>query len=136
MIVTVGDAVQTAFLPVLAPLGYVLAESTDDGATFESPLVVVAARYVPRDGELAVYVAPKDGGQRVQLLLYLRAIQSDAAARLGPAVAESEADAAKLAVLFAAGLSDAETLLRAESHAVRKARDLRWWNADEAGELT
>jgi hypothetical protein len=133
---TVGDAIEAAFTPVLVPLGYILDERSADGATFKSPLSAVVARYVPRDGELTVYVEPMDGGERIQLLLYLRAIRSEAARQLGEAVAESEDEAAKQAGIFAAGLRDAGPLLIGDASAVRDARDLRWWNANQPADLT
>jgi hypothetical protein len=133
---SVGDAIEAAFSRVLVPLGYQLDERSAQSATFESPLAAVVARYVQRDGELAVYVEPKDGGEPIQLLLYLRAVGSDAATQLGDAVAETEEEAARQAELFASGLKDAEPLLRAEETAVQQARKLRWWSANPPADLT
>lgn len=121
------------FLPALAPLGFQLAIVSDDGVEFDGALVRFEARYVPRDGELAVYVIPHESGERLQLLLYLRAIRSKAASELGAAVAESAEGALRDAKTYAAALPEVAKLLTGDASELDRARNLRWWDAPAEG---
>ena len=115
------------FLPALSRLGFELANISDDGVQFEGALVRFETRYVPRDGELAVYVIPHECGERLQLLMYLRAIQSSAASKLGGAVAESSEEALKMAEVYATALPEAARLLTGDEIELHRARNLRWY---------
>jgi hypothetical protein len=117
------------FLPALAPLGFQLASVSDNSAAFDGPLVRFEARYVPRDGELAVYVMPHASGERLQLLMYLRGIRSAAASKLGDAVAESGEDALRDAKTYATALPEVTKLLTGDPAELQRARNLRWWAA-------
>ena len=123
----VGDAVGAQFGAVLGPLGFAMVESDASGATFESGRTRVTGYYVPRDGELAVYVTRIGGSSKVHLLLYLRAEKTVTAERLGDAVAETEADAIGQVPLYAAGLAEAANLLSGEAEELDRASRLRWW---------
>ena len=125
----IGKALAAIFLPALAPLGFQLANVADDGVQFRGARVSVEARYVPRDGELAVHVIPHDSGERLQLLIYLRAIQSSAASKLGDAVAESAEEALRDAQTYATALPEVTKLLAGDASEVERARQLRWWDA-------
>jgi hypothetical protein len=57
-------------------------------------------------------------------------VERSAATQLAEAVAQSEDEAARQVRLFGAGLPETAPLLRAESAAVKEARELRWWNAN------
>jgi len=123
----IGEALAATFLPALAPLGFELLRTSDDGVQFEGALVGFEARYVPRDSELAVYVIPRESEQRIQLLMYLRAIGSSAASKLGDAVAESAEDALRIAEAYATALPEAAKLLRGDAVEIHRARNLRWY---------
>src|SRR4051812_2349502 len=103
---TLGQAIVAAFEPVLAPLGYRLVSSGGDRASFASEDITLTAKLEPRDGELGVYLQPHDGGDRIQLLMYLRSIGFADAPRLAE-VADTEADALPHVPIFARGLSAA-----------------------------
>lgn len=96
---------------------------------FDGARVRFEAAFVPRDGELAVYVIPHDGTQRLQLLLYLRAVGSQVVAGLGEAVAESAEAALRHATIYAAAIPDAALLLVGDPAELARARNLRWWDA-------
>ena len=117
------------FKDALSPLGFELARVSDDGVQFESAMVRFEANYVPRDGELAVYVIPHESGERLQLLMYLRSIKSSTASKLGDAVAESAAAALRIAETYAAALHEATTLLNGEASELDRARTVRGWGA-------
>jgi hypothetical protein len=124
----VGEALAVTLLPALAPLGFRLVSVSENGAEFDGSLVRFEARYVSEDGDLAVHVIPHDTGERLQLLMYLRAIRSTAASKLGDAVAESADDALRNARTYAASLPDVTKLLAGDPAELDRARDLRWWN--------
>jgi hypothetical protein len=123
-----GEAIRTTFAPGLEALGFHLVAVLEDGVRFDGECVGFEARYVPRDGDLAVYLIPHDSGHRLSLLLYLRAIRSDVATRLGAAVAESSDEALQIAREYATALPEASKLLTGDPAELARARDLRWWN--------
>ena len=126
-----AEAVRAAFAPGLEALGFHLVDMLEDGVQFDGERVGFEARYVPRDGELAVYLIPHDSGDRLSLLLYLRAIRSDVATRLGMAVAESSDEAMQMAREYATALPEASKLLTGDPGELARARDLRWWNVPD-----
>jgi hypothetical protein len=123
-----AEAIRAAFAPGLGALGFHLVDVVEDGVRFDGERVGFEARYVPRDGELAIYLIPHDSGDRLSLLLYLRAIGSDVATRLGEAVAESSDEALQIAREYASALPEASKLLTGDPAELARARDLRWWN--------
>ena len=125
----IGEALASIFKPALSPLGFELASVADDGVQFEGAMVRFEARYVPLDGELAVYVIPRETGERLQLHMYLRAIKSSAASKLGDAVAESAEVALRIAETYAAALPEATTVLNGEASELDRARTARLWGA-------
>ena len=116
------------FLPRLEPLGFGSPEVSEDAVLFDGAQVRFEAAYVPRDGELAVYVVPHGMDERLQLLLYLRAIGSPAASDLGEAIAESAEAALRHALIYAAAIPDAALLLVGDPAELARARSLRWWD--------
>jgi hypothetical protein len=85
----IGVALAAAFAPPLEALGFAPPVIADDSVRFNGAVVRFEAKYEPRHGELAVYVIPIGSDERIQLLMYLRAIRSPAAVDLGDAVADS-----------------------------------------------
>lgn len=122
-----AEAIRAVFAPGLEALGFHLVDVLEDGVRFDGERVGFEARYVPRDGDLAVYVLPHDSGHRHSLLLYLSAIGSEVATRLGDAVAESSDEALQIAREFATALPDAAKLLTGDPAELARARDIRWW---------
>ena len=116
------------FEPGLTNLGFRLADELDDGVRFDGDRVRFEARYVPRDGDLAVYIIPHDTGERLSLLLYLRAVWSDAWVRLGDAVAESSDQALSIGRTYADALPEAAKLLAGDQTELARARGQRWWD--------
>jgi hypothetical protein len=125
------EAIRAAFAPGLEALGFHLVDVLEDGVRFDGKRVGFEARYVPRDGELAVYLMPHDSGGRLSLPLYLSAIGSDVAAGLGAAVAESSDEALQIARAYATALPEAAKLLSGDPAELARARDLRWWNVGD-----
>jgi hypothetical protein len=121
-------ALVDVFGPGLTNLGFRLAELLDDGVRFDGDRVRFEARYIPRDGDLAVYIIPHDTGERLSLLLYLRAVWSDAWIRLGDAVAESSDQAVNIGRTYADALPNAAKLLTGDQTELARARGLRWWD--------
>jgi hypothetical protein len=101
---------------------------SDDGVVFDGALVRFETRYEPRDGDLAVYVIPHETGERLQLLMYLRAIRSPEASKLVDAVAESADEALRDARTYAAAMPEVTKLLSGNAAELERARKLRWWN--------
>lgn len=130
-----AEAIRAAFAPGLEALGFHLVDVLEDGVRFNGERVGFEARYVPRDGDLAVHVIPHDSGDRLSLLLYLSAVRSDVATRLGAAVAESSDEALQIAREIATGLPDASKLLTSDPAELARARDLRWWNVADGNSL-
>lgn len=126
--ITVGDAVEAAFSPVLGPLGFRVVERVAEGRRFEGPAAYVNAAYVWRDGDLQVTIEPRDGGERIWLPLYLEEIGSEVSARIGNGVAESEEQAIEQAPIYAAGLREATRLLSGDEAEIERARAMRWWD--------
>lgn len=126
-----AQALRAAFAPGLEALGFHLVDVLEDGVRFDGERIGFEARYVPRDGELAVYLIPHDSGGRLSLPLYLSAIGSDVAARLGAAVAESSDEALQIAREYATALPEASKLLSGDPAELERARDLRWWNVGD-----
>lgn len=125
-----AEALLAELGPGLEALGLHLVDVLDDGVRFDGARVGFEARYVPRDGELAVRVLPHETDERLDLLLYLRAIRSDVAIRLGEAVAEWSDAALRIARQVADALPEASKLLTGDPHELARARELRWWNVD------
>ena len=128
-----AESIRAEFAPGLEALGFHLVDVLEDGVRFDGERVRFEARYVPRDGELAVYLIPHGSGDRLSLLLYLRAIRSDVASRLGAAVAESSDEALQIAREYATALPEASKLLTGDPAELGRARDLRWWNVADGG---
>jgi hypothetical protein len=131
-----AESLVAALGPPLTELGFGPPEELDDGVRFQRDDTQFEARYVPRDGELAVRVIRSDTGDRFDLLLYLRAVKSSPVIALGDAVAESVNDAVRIAHEYAKAIPDAAGLLIGDPVEVERARGLRWWNvgADTAGD--
>ena len=124
----IGEALAATFLPALAPLGFESPVVSGDAVRFDGAQIRFEARYEPRDGELAVYLIPNGRDERVQLLLYLRAIGSRAASDLGDAVADSAETALRHAAIYAGAIPDARLLLAGDPTEMARARNLRWWD--------
>lgn len=116
------------FGPGLTHLGFRLADVLEDGVRFDGEWVRFEARYIPSDGDLAVYVIPHDTSERLSLLLYLRAVWSDAWTRLGDAVAESSDQALNIGRTYADALPKAAKLLSGDETELARARGLHWWD--------
>ncbi len=128
MRMTVGDAVEEAFSPILGALGFRVVERVDEGRRFEGRAAYVNAAYVWRDGDLQVTIEPRDGGERIWLALYLEQIGSEVSARIGNGVAESEEQAIEEAPIYATGLREATKLLSGDAAEIERARAMRWWD--------
>lgn len=126
-----AEVIRAEFAPGLEALGFHLRDVFDDGVRFDGDRVAFEARYVPRDGALEVHVIPHETGRRLDLLLYLRAIGSDVATRLGEAVAESSDEALQIAREYATALPEAAKLLTGDPTELARARDLHWWSVDD-----
>jgi hypothetical protein len=126
----IGMALAATFMPSLVRLGFAQPVVAKDEVRFDGAAVRFEARYEPRDGELAVYVIPNGSDERLQLLMYLRAIRSPAATELGNAVADSAEEALRHAAIYAAAIPDAASLLAGDPAEMERARNVRWWEAD------
>jgi len=129
----IGEALAAAFTPSLTVLGFTQPTVAENGVHFDGPKVGFEARYEPRDGELAVYVLPNGTDERIQLLMYLRAIRSPGASELGDAVADSAEAALRHAAIYAGAIPAAASLLAGDPEEIERARRVRWWDAGPTG---
>jgi hypothetical protein len=127
----IGEQLAAVFRPALEPLGFGSPEVSEDTVLFDGAQVRFQAAYVPRDGELAVYVIPHGTAEHLQLMMYLRAIGSPAVADLGEVVAESAEAALRHALIYAAAIPDAALLLAGDPAELARARSLRWWDVSQ-----
>lgn len=116
--------------PAIEPLGFELRTVGPGNVAYRSANAWLTVRYVPRDGDLDVRLAPDDGGS-IDLKLYLAASFPVLTPRLLRAI-ESAHQALELAEDVAHVLPAVADLLAGDPERLRVARSLRWWAVPRA----
>lgn len=124
----IGEALAERLSPALAPLGFRLAETAEDGVRYDGDATALVVRYVPRDGDLAMYVTRHGSAEQLWVLTYLRGIASPAWGRLGEAVADSRGAALAILDIVITAIPELTPLLRGSPVELERARSLRRWH--------